>query len=78
MECVNAKHATMNGEERIEGNMTCPRCIKGCLAYEQVEWRGRYQARCIQCGWAYNPPLVEDARKGTAYLPVVVDMGRKP
>ena len=55
---------------------SCPRC-RGLLLYEQLEFHGRYNAYCINCAWRYNPPIVEAPRKGTAYLPVVVDMGRK-
>lgn len=57
--------------------MTCPRC-SGLILYEQLEFHGRYHPYCLMCGWRYQKPLVEDTSKGTAYLPVVVDMGRRP
>lgn len=54
----------------------CPRC-SGLLLLEQLEWHGRYHPYCLQCGWAYNPPIVEDKiSTGTAVLPVVVAVGK--
>lgn len=56
--------------------MKCPRC-NGLLLLEQLEWHGRYNAFCLLCGWRYAKPLVPDAiSKGTAVLPVVVDVGK--
>lgn len=54
--------------------MKCPRCITGCLTYEQLEFHGRYHAYCINCAWRYAKPLVEDVSKGTPYLPVVTEI----